>query len=78
MRLKSGDIVRFKMEQGTLLAGMTGICRIDSFEKSQHGTVVYIDTQKEDGSFVSRFARLWPFEIWFAPVGSEQFEIYVG
>ena len=77
MRLTKGEILNFKVQPSNLLAGMTGVCRIDSFEKSRRGLVVYIDTQREDGTF-SSFARFWPYEIAFAPVGSEQYEVYVG
>lgn len=76
--LKSGDVLNYRIQPKTLLAGKTGVCRINSFEKSRRGTVVYIDTQNEDGSFFERFARFWPYEIAFAPLGSEQFEVYVG
>lgn len=78
MRITKGDVLNFKIQPGNLLAGRTGICRIDSFEKSRRGMVVYIDTQQEDGSFFVRFARFWPYEIAFAPAGSDQFEVYVG
>lgn len=78
MNLSKGDILKFRVENGCLLAGMTGICRIDSFEKSRRGTVVYIDTQNEDGSFFERFARFEPLQIAFAPLGSSDFAVYTG
>lgn len=78
MRIQEGSVLCFRVEPGVLLAGMAGVCRINSFEKSRRGTVVYIDTQNEDGSYFERFARFWPFEIAFAPLESEEFEIYVG
>lgn len=76
--IAQGEILNFKVQPSNLLAGMTGVCRIDSFEKSRRGLVVYIDTLQEDGSFFVRFARFWPHEIAFAPVGSDQFEVYFG
>lgn len=78
INLKSGDELSFRVEHGNLLAGMTGACRINSFVKSRRGTVVYIDTKQDDGSYFERFARFWPYEIAFAPLGSEQFEVYIG
>lgn len=75
---KTGEVLNFKVQHGNLLAGMSGACRINSFEKSRRGRVVYIDTQKDDGSYVERFARFWPYEIAFAPLGSQQFEVYAG
>ena len=78
MRVAKGDVLNFKIQPGNLLAGTTGVCRIDSFEKSRRGMVVYIDTQQEDGSFFVRFARFWPHEIAFAAADSDQFEVYVG
>lgn len=78
MRVAKGDIFNFKIQPGNLLAGTAGVCRIDSFEKSRRGMVVYIDTQQEDGSFLVRFARFWPYEISFAAADSDQFEVYVG
>lgn len=76
--MKKGDILNFRVEGGCLLAGMTGVCRIDSFEKSRRGTVVYIDTQNGDGSFFERFARFEPLQISFAEIGSSDFAIYTG
>lgn len=78
MKIQTGDVVNFQIQPRTLLAGREGVCRIDSFEKSRRGRVVYIDLQQEDGSFVERFMRLWPFEIAFAPVGTKQYETYMG
>lgn len=78
IRLKDGDVLKFRIEPHALLAGMTGVCRINSFEKSRRGVVVYIDTQQPDRSYVERFARFWPYEIAFAPLTSEQFEVYMG
>lgn len=78
INLKTGDELNFKIQPRTLLAGMTGACRINSFEKSRNGTVVYIDTKQADGSYFEKFARFWPHEIAFAPLGSEEFEVYVG
>lgn len=78
INLKPGDELNFRIEPRTLLAGMTGACRINSFEKSRRGMVVYIDTKNEDGSYLERFARFWPYEIAFAPLESQQFEVYVG
>jgi hypothetical protein len=76
--LKPGDVLRFRIQPRVLLAGMTGICRIDSFEKSRRGTIVYIDTQQDDGSFFKRFARFAPFEIAFALPESDEFAVYEG
>lgn len=76
--IAKGEILNFKVQPGNLLAGMTGVCRIDSFEKSRRGLVVYVDTLQENGSFFVRFARFWPHEIAFAQVGSDQFEAYAG
>lgn len=78
MNLKPGDEYNFRVEPQTLLAGMAGTCRINSFEKSKRGTVVYIDTRNEDGSYFERFARFWPYEIAFAALGSDEFAVYVG
>lgn len=74
----SASVVNFRIQPRTLLAGMTGVCRINSFEKSRHGRVVYIDLQKPDGSYIERFARFWPLEIAFAPLDSQEFEVYTG
>lgn len=76
--LRPGDVLSYRIQPKTLLAGRTGVCRINSFEKSRRGTVVYIDTQNPDGSYIERFARFWPYEIAFASLGSERFEVYVG
>lgn len=78
MKLSKGDILKFRVEHGCLLAGMTGVCRISCFEKSRRGSVVYIDTQNDDGSFFERFARFEPLQISFAPLGSSEFAVYTG
>jgi hypothetical protein len=79
MNITKGDILNYRIQPGCLLAGTTGVCRIDSFEKSRRrGTVVYIDKQLEDGSFFARFARFAPLEIAFAPLGSTEFAVYTG
>jgi hypothetical protein len=78
MRIHEGDIVNYKHQPRTLLAGQTGVCRINSFERSRNGMVVYIDQQLVDGSFFEKFSRHWPLEIAFAPLGSEQYGVYVG
>lgn len=78
MLISKGDILSFRIQPRVLLAGMTGVCRIDSFEKSRRGTVVYIDTQQEDGTFFKRFARFGPLEIAFAPIDSTEYEVYTG
>ena len=78
MKIDKGDILNYRIQPGCLLAGMAGVCRIDSFEKSRRGTVVYIDTKQEDGTFFERFARFEPLEIAFAPLGSTEFAVYTG
>lgn len=79
MKISKGDILSYRVEPGCLLAGATGVCRIDSFEKSRRrGIVVYIDEQREDGSFFVRFARFAPLEIAFAPLDSTDFAVYTG
>ena len=79
MKIGKGDILSFRIQPGCLLAGTTGVCRIDSFEKSRRrGTVVYIDKQLEDGSFSVRFARFAPLEIAFARLSSTDFAVYTG
>jgi len=78
MKISKGDILNYRIQPGCLLAGSTDVCRIDSFEKSRRGTVVYIDTKQEDGTFFVRFARFAPLEIAFAPLGSTDFAVYTG
>lgn len=78
INLKPGDELNYRIQPRTLLSGMTGVCRINSFEKSKRGNVVYIDKKQDDGSYFEKFARFWPYEIAFAPFGSDQFEVYVG
>ena len=79
MVIRKGDVLNFRIQPGCLLAGMKGVCRIDSFEKSRRrGTVVYIDTKQEDGTYLRRFARFAPLEIAFAPIDSDQYEVYTG
>lgn len=78
MLISKGDVLNFRIQPRTLLSGMTGVCRIDSFEKSRRGTIVYIDTRQDDGTYVERFARFAPYEIAFAPLDSAEFEVYTG
>jgi len=78
LRIGKGDVVRFQIQRGSILAGMKGVYRINSFEKSKRGNVVYIDRQQDDGSYFERFARYWPFKIAFAPLTSSKFKVYEG
>lgn len=78
LRIQRGDVLRFRMERGTLLAGTRGVCRVNRFEKSRRGNVVYIDLQQPDGTYVEQFSRHWPFEIAFAPLDSDHFKVFEG
>lgn len=54
MNIKQGDELNFKIQPRSLLAGTTGTCRINSFEKSRNGMVVYIDTKQDDDSLAGQ------------------------
>lgn len=72
MRIKEGDVLRFKISQGVLLAGKEGVCRIEKFEKSRRGAVVYIEMRNDEGEFTPS-ARYWPFDVSFAPIEGGEF-----
>lgn len=81
MIIREGDILSYRIESGALLAGQTGICRINHFEKSgrvHRENWVYIDTKRDDGQWNENFARFAPGEIAFATHPAGEFLRYLG